>query len=48
LALSNLIATKSKAADHMHVPIKHWKDCLQSAAFLGQRQAFIASLGRHQ
>jgi hypothetical protein len=37
LGLPNLIAMKSNAPDHMHVPVTHWQACLRSAPVLENR-----------
>ena len=37
LKLPNLIAKKSNAPDHMHVPITHWGSNLKGANFVAMR-----------
>jgi hypothetical protein len=37
LKLPNLLAQKSSAPDHMHVPITHWGSDLKGANFLAMR-----------
>jgi hypothetical protein len=45
LGLPNLMARRSNAVDHMHVPITHWASSLEEASFLEMRPGVVPAGG---